>query len=123
MQSMLLKLSDRSKPHLIDMGKKLCKTLELGMNAKRPAYFNTNQCLVILAIANGENVTYAEHRHLLNSLCYNGYVAKELSDQRGTNHRPLNRYWLTGKGQAAHAEIIEKFTPVLERVNHKLQTL
>jgi len=117
LETMLIELASQPTS---EVAVKLCRKLKLGIQGKKPARLNVNQCVVILALGRGEICTYSDYRNIITKLVNNGYIAKELSETRGSNHRPLNRYWLTDKGQAAHQEIVAKFTPVLDRINKQL---
>lgn len=93
-----------------ETAKKLCNKLSY-------KNLNAGHCLVIARIKNGLNPVETEYLSARNSLARMEYVHGTNSFERGRNNKFIKLYRLTEKGEAAHAEIIEKFTPVVARVN------
>ena len=84
---------------------------------------NVAQSLVIYLVGNGHKINSPEYQSPRTSTKLNGYIYSYQTATKAVNYHMLLGYKLTEKGETAYAEIMEKFTPHLERVNRNIDIL
>jgi len=85
---------------------------------------NMKKCLVLHLVAIGHSFTDSNIKAVMYHLVKAGYVYSAQCPNK-TRHAVTGQikviYRLTDKGEAIHADIVQKFTPVVDRMNAKCE--